>query len=127
MKSEQRQLKKMNNFIQNQKKSVDQFFESQRACVSDIYQISSLEEKQERSVQQLEALFRQKKLFSTKSPEYTEILSHILIETEILRAINHEMQEYLKLLNEKTGVQIRISGHMIETKKKIDKILPPFK
>jgi len=120
-------LKKVNKMIREQHSNVDQFFNSQRATISDLYQINLLNEKRDQYVDKIEDLIKQKKFFSEKSPEYAQILSQLFIETELLRASNNEINKYMQLLNEQTGIQLKISGRMIEAKKRMDKILPPFK
>jgi len=113
--------------IREQHSNVDQFFNSQRATISDIYQINLLNEKRDQYVDKIEDLIKQKKFFSKKSPEYTQILSQIFIETELLRATNSEINKYMKLLNHQAGIQLKISGRMIESKKRMDKILQAVK
>lgn len=117
-------IKKMFDDIQEQKKSISQFYLSSQATATDLYKLNSYTEYLGKNLQILTSLLQERSKISPQNPkEMVRNASNIAIQTGIIKATQTEITDELNRLKQQQDVQCRISGKLISLKKEISYLL----
>ena len=117
-------IKKMFDDIQEQKKSISQFYLSSQATATDLYKLNSYTEYLEKNLQILTSLLHERSKISPQNPkECVRNASNITIQTGIIKATQQAINDELNKLKQQQDVQCRISGKLLSLKKEMSFLL----
>lgn len=116
-------MKRMNQFLNNQRENLDRFFGAQKATITDLYRIDQDMQRRKVSIEQIEKLLKRKRQLRPQSPEYINISSELTIEAGILRAILQDTQKQMENVKKTTQIQLKLSENLLSGKKEIVKLL----
>jgi len=116
-------IKKMHILNDMQRANVNQFFNSQKATITDIYRIDQSLERRKVSVQHIEYLLNQKASLLPNSSEYANVMSELAIETGMLKAIMQDTQKQLENMKTASQYQVKLSDKLLSGKRQILQLL----
>ncbi len=114
-------LKKMWDSLEEQKKNINQFYNTQQMTMTDLYRAKNYADLLEKNIQRLNAYLDDNRKVNPKDrQEVARSLNNIAIQTNILKAAQQAMNDQIQSIKQKTDIQQGISGKMLRLKKELN-------
>ena len=114
-------LQRMYGQIEEQKKNINSFYQSQQAALTDLYKTKYYGELMENTVKKIRFYLDQNPRLNPAQLQQNQ--NNIAAETAILRATQQEMNREIARFKQISNAQESLSGKMLKIKKEITRLL----